>query len=74
MRQARPIPGLFRVEGWVAAVDGRKLTIKMELRDGATGKLVSEAEALHIGPRESKVAMTDVFPGVPKALASKARL
>jgi hypothetical protein len=36
---ARPIPGLFRVEGWVAAVDGRKLTVKMELRDGK-GRLV----------------------------------
>ena len=57
--------GLFRVEGWVAAVDGRKLTIKMELRDGR-GKLISEGEALHIGLRDAKVSMEDVFPGLPK--------
>eukprot|EP01052_Picozoa_sp_SAG31_P027443 SAG31_NODE_2571_length_5459_cov_7.139925_2_plen_163_part_00 len=58
--------GVFRVEGWIAAVSGRKITISMEMRDG-DGILVSEAEALHIGPRSSVKAMKDVFPCTPEA-------
>ena len=34
----------------------------MELREGESGALISEAEALHIQPRNAARQFTDVFP------------